>query len=92
MVAGQVPKPGPGTWRTPSSRALNLSADHPLQCLYPVLQIPEVLLSLVVGTELRVVPKSCEETFSHLRTMAQGFQRECELSELTEFNSLSGTV
>ena len=75
-MVGQAPKPGPGTWRTPSSRALNLSANHPLHCLYPVLQISEVPLSLVVGTELRVVPKSCEETFSHLRTMAQGFQRD----------------
>ena len=29
-----------------------------------------------MGTELRAVPKSCEETLSYLRAMAQGFQRE----------------
>ena len=29
-----------------------------------------------MGTELRAMPKSCEETFSHLRVMAQGFQRD----------------
>ena len=29
-----------------------------------------------MGTELRAVPKSCEETFSHPRVMAQEFQRD----------------
>ena len=29
-----------------------------------------------MGTELRAVPNSCEETFSYPRAMAQGFQRD----------------
>ena len=43
-----------------------------LGCLYPVLQTSEALLLLVVGTKLRVVQKSCAESYPESGTQPRG--------------------
>ena len=65
-------KPGAGTLRTPSSRALDWSADSPPRVSVPSSAKVQALTSLVVGTELRAMPESCEESFSASGTQPKG--------------------